>query len=47
VARVLAFSVIYDWRLDGTALPVSDRLMGRVQAKRKAFTCPAAQMPKS
>lgn len=47
VARVLAFSVIYDWRLNGTALPVSDRLMGRVQAKRKAFTCPTAQMPKS
>lgn len=47
VARVLAFSVIYDWRLNGSALPVSDRLMGRVQAKRKAFTCPTAQMPKS
>ena len=47
VARVLAFSVIYDWRLNGNALPVSDRMMGRVQAKRKAFTCPTAQMPKS
>jgi soluble lytic murein transglycosylase len=47
VARVLAFSVIYDWRLNGTALPVTDRMMGRVQAKRKAFTCPTAQMPKS
>ena len=47
VARVLAFSVIYDWRLNGNALPVSDRMMGRVQAKRKAFTCLTAQMPKS
>ncbi len=47
VARVLAFSVLYDWRLTGTALPVSERLMGRVQARRKAFTCPTAQMPKS
>jgi len=47
VARVLAFSVIYDWRLNGTALPVTDRMMGRVQAKRKAFACPTAQMPKS
>jgi soluble lytic murein transglycosylase len=26
VARVLAFSVIYDWRLNGTARPLSDRL---------------------
>lgn len=44
VARVLAFSVIYDWRLDGTAVPVSERLLGRtVAAKapgRRAFTCP-------
>jgi soluble lytic murein transglycosylase len=47
VARVLAFSVIYDWRLNGNALPVTDRMMGRVHAKRKAFTCPTAQMPKS
>lgn len=47
VARVLAFSVIYDWRLNGNALPVTDRMLGRVQAKRKAFTCPTAQMPKS
>jgi len=47
VARVLAFSVIYDWRLDGTALPVTDRMLGRVQAKRKPFACPDAQMPRS
>lgn len=42
VARVLAFSVIYDWRLNGDALPVTDRMHGRIQAKRKPFACPAA-----
>jgi len=47
VARVLAFSVIYDWRLNGKALPVTDRMLGRVDAKRKSFTCPTAQVPKS
>ena len=47
VARVLAFSVIYDWRLNGTALPVTDRMLGRVDGKRKSFTCPTAQLPKS
>jgi len=40
VARILAFSVIYDWRLNGDALPVTDRMNGRLQAKGKAFTCP-------
>ncbi len=39
VARVLAFSVIYDWRLNGDAAPVSDRMRGRAGA-RKSFTCP-------
>ena len=47
VARVLAFSVIYDWRLNGNALPLTDRMLGRVDAKRKSFTCPTAQLPKS
>lgn len=47
VARVLAFSVIYDWRLNGKALPVTDRMLGRVEAKRKSFVCPTAQLPKS
>ena len=46
VARVLAFSVIYDWRLNGNALPLTDRMLGRVDAKRKSFTCPTAQLPK-
>jgi len=40
VARVLAFSVIYDWRLNGNALGVSDRMRGKVEGSRKAFTCP-------
>ncbi|MFY2763079.1 transglycosylase SLT domain-containing protein [Arenimonas sp. MALMAid1274] len=42
VARVLAFSVIYDWRLDGDAVPVSERLLGRTVAKaaRRPFACP-------
>lgn len=39
VARVLAFSVIYDWRLNGDALPLSDRLMGRLVDTRKTFSC--------
>jgi len=41
VARVLAFSVIYDWRLDGDALPVSERMLGRTEGARKRFACPA------
>ena len=41
VARVLAFSVIYDWRLNGDALPLSDRLMGRLVDTRKRFACNA------
>ncbi|QQP94518.1 lytic transglycosylase domain-containing protein [Lysobacter enzymogenes] len=42
VARVLAFSVLYDWRMNGDALNVSDRLRGVTDAKRKSFVCPAA-----
>jgi soluble lytic murein transglycosylase len=41
VARVLAFSVIYDWKLDNSAHTLADRLRGRVDGQRKAFTCPA------
>ncbi|WP_407353046.1 transglycosylase SLT domain-containing protein [Luteimonas sp. R10] len=40
VARVLAFSVIYDWRLHGAAVPVSDRMQGRLGSPRKPFVCP-------
>jgi soluble lytic murein transglycosylase len=42
VARVLAFSTLYDWRLNGTALPLSDRMRGNTQAPRKPFACPLA-----
>jgi soluble lytic murein transglycosylase len=43
VARVLAFSVVYDWRLNGNAAPVSDRLMGHLvndPLQRRGFICP-------
>ena len=40
VARVLAFSVIYDWRLNGDAAILSDRLRGITDGKRKRFACP-------
>ncbi len=42
VARVLAFSTIYDWRLNGNALPLSDRMRGRTSLVRKPFVCPLA-----
>lgn len=42
VARVLAFSVIYDWRLNGDAVALSERLRGRVDGPRKRFVCPLA-----
>jgi soluble lytic murein transglycosylase len=45
VARVLAFSTVYDWRLNGNALPLSDRMRGRTGGARKQFTCPLAAMP--
>lgn len=40
VARVMAFSVIYDWRLHGAAVPVTERMLGRTGAPTRAFTCP-------
>lgn len=40
VARILAFSVIYDWRLNGQAMPITDRLAGRIVDTRKKFACP-------
>ena len=43
VARVLSFSTVYDWRLNGDALRVSDRMLGRAQGTRKAFACPVAE----
>ncbi|MBN8715260.1 MAG: transglycosylase SLT domain-containing protein [Xanthomonadales bacterium] len=49
VARVMAFSVIYDWRLHGDAVPLSIRMnaIGQpyavpdAQTPRTAVTCPA------
>lgn len=42
VARILAFSVIYDWRLHGKAVPVSRRMLGDIgpRVARRSFTCP-------
>ncbi|RDZ26060.1 lytic transglycosylase domain-containing protein [Lysobacter silvisoli] len=45
VARVLAFSVIYDWRLNGDAMNLTDRMRGRIDAPRKRFACPLAAAP--
>src|SRR5690606_28072902 len=51
VARVLAFSVIYDWRMNGKVLPLSSR-MPRIgqpwrapddSTPRRAVTCAKAQ----
>ena len=42
VPRVLAFSVLYDWRLDGKARRLSDRLAGKFDGPRKDFRCPVA-----
>ncbi len=55
VARVLAFSVIYDWRLNGKALAVAARLPRYGQdyaapgrdAPRKAIVCPTATAAKA
>jgi soluble lytic murein transglycosylase len=43
VARVLAFSTLYDWRLNGNALPLTARMQGDRSAVRKSFTCPLAR----
>ena len=37
VARVLSFSTVYDWRLNGDALRLSDRLLGITTGPRKSF----------
>ncbi|MEO7251133.1 MAG: lytic transglycosylase domain-containing protein, partial [Arenimonas sp.] len=44
VSRVLAFSVVYDWRLNGDASPLSERMLGRLVSeprRRRPFTCPS------
>lgn len=40
VARVLGFSTVYDWRLNGDARRLTDRMLGRTQGTRKTFACP-------
>ena len=42
VARVLGFSTLYDWRLNGDARRVSDRMLGISNGPRKGFACPEA-----
>jgi soluble lytic murein transglycosylase len=43
IARVLAFSVIYDWRLKQPIVPISNRIVGDFNSNRKIkFSCPAA-----
>jgi soluble lytic murein transglycosylase len=44
VARILAFSVIYDWRLHGKAVPVSHRMVGNTgpRVARREFVCPVS-----
>ena len=45
VSRVLAFSVVYDWRLDGKAAPLTGRMLGQLasRAERRKFRCDATQ----
>ncbi len=46
IMRVLAFSVIYDWRFDGKAVPLSERMLGRTvpDAQRRRFACATAPL---
>ena len=46
VARVLAFSTLYDWRLNGDAVRLTDRMNGVASGRRIAFSCPLAAPPK-
>jgi len=51
VARVMAFSVIYDWRLHGTAVPLATRLsaigqpygLPNASTVRRPISCPAVE----
>ncbi|HEV2620897.1 MAG TPA: transglycosylase SLT domain-containing protein [Frateuria sp.] len=53
VARVMAFSVIYDWRLSGKALPLASRMppigqpysLPDIHTPRKDVACPATPAP--
>lgn len=46
VARVLSFSTVYDWRLNGDALRLSERMQGRNDGPRKSFACPTPEPAK-
>ncbi|MEO8160081.1 MAG: transglycosylase SLT domain-containing protein [Arenimonas sp.] len=49
VARVLAFSVVYDWRLNGAAAPLGERMRGRLTSdpkQRRPFSCPVRAVAK-
>ncbi|MFC0679487.1 transglycosylase SLT domain-containing protein [Lysobacter korlensis] len=45
LARIFAFSTIYDWRLNGDALNLADRMRGRTDGPRKKFVCPLPELP--
>jgi soluble lytic murein transglycosylase len=49
VARILAFSVIYDWRLHGKAVPVTRRMQGDAGARaaQREFVCPVPSLAAS
>lgn len=49
VARILAFAVVYDWRLYGNAMPVSARARGVSVADtaRRGFRCAASSVKES
>jgi soluble lytic murein transglycosylase len=47
VARVLSFSTLYDWRLNGNAVRLSDRLLGNSGGPRKAFACATPEPAKA
>lgn len=40
VGRIMAFSVVYDWRLNGKAVPLGARMRGEKVSERRAFACP-------
>ena len=46
VGRVLAFATIYEWRLQGHASPLSNRMkLGLKLPARREFACPAETLP--
>ncbi len=47
VARVLSFSTLYDWRLNGDAVRLSDRLLGNTGGPRKTFACATPESGKA